>query len=102
MTFYEIPLQAQNQTLSVSLNGTLYHLRVYWCDPVSCWMLDIDDASSNPIVNGQALITGANILNQLEYLNVGVLIILSDGADPLAMPTFDNLGTDSNLYFVIS
>ena len=100
MKFYEIPLQAQNQTLTVSLGGTSYNLRVYWCDFVSCWILDINDASGVPILNGRAMVTGCDLLEQFQYLAIGSLIVVSDGPDPFAAPTFDNLGIASHLWYV--
>jgi hypothetical protein len=46
------------------------------------------------------LITGADCLSGLEYLGItGQLVVFTDG-DELAVPTLENLGVESNLYFL--
>ena len=101
MNSYEITLIAQPQLLSVSLNGVTYQLSVYWSIPGQCWFLDIMDSSGNDIVTGIPMVTGVDLLGQSAYLGIGgALIMQCDGADPLASPTFANLGTVASLYFV--
>jgi hypothetical protein len=53
-----------------------------------------------PIVACVPFITGADLLDGLEYLGIpGQLIVYTDG-DDTAVPTLNNLGTESNLYFL--
>lgn len=100
---YEIPLLSQPQTFQVTLATVLYQFAINWCDPMGAWTLDIFDSAGNPLVRGQAMTTGLDLLGQYKYLKFGgELVILSDGPDPLVPPTFDNLGTGSHLYFVPS
>ena len=62
--------------------------------------MDFVDAITNlPIVANVPLITGADCLKGLEYLGFkGKLFVFTDG-DDTAVPTFENLGVESNLYF---
>lgn len=100
MTPHLMPLAAGPQTLSITLAGVVYNLNVYWCRPAQSWMLDIADSSGNPLVNGIPLITGADLLEQYAYLDFGGELIVQTDNNALLPPTFDNLGTTGNLYFV--
>lgn len=101
MSVYQIPLTNISQQFEIVLGGTDYFLTVKWNDqPDAGWILDIADTNNNPIVCGLPLITGGNILEGLNYLGFGGgLFVLTNGAMPDDVPTVDNLGTDSNLYF---
>jgi hypothetical protein len=101
-TPYIIPLIPAPQTLSVTLGGNQYNLRVLWNNAASCWVLDIYDASNNPVVLGIAVVTGVDLLRQFGYLNFGGQLIAQTDFDTLAVPTADNLGTNGNLYFVVA
>lgn len=97
---YLIPLTNDPQTFSIDLANTTYTLTVKWNPaPDAGWILDIADSVQNPIACGLPFVTGADILSGLSYLGIqGALIAFTTGK-PDAVPTFDNLGTDSNLYF---
>jgi len=98
---YQIPLVAKPQTLSVNLSGTTYQLKVYWCVPLGAWVMDIIDSSGNPFASGIPLVTGVDLLGQLEYLGIpGCLIVQSNGGNALAAPTLDNLGQMANMYYI--
>lgn len=100
-TPYLIPLTAQPQTLTVTLGGNQYNLRVLWNSAANCWVLDIYDASGNPVVLGIAVVTGVDLLGQFGHLNFGGQLIAQTDFDTLAVPTQTNLGTNGNLYFVV-
>ena len=100
-----VPLQAQAQQLSITLGTVGYTLVVRWNVPNASWMMDVFDSQDNPILSGVPLVTGADLLEQLGYLGIGG----SDGAgelqvqttnDTFAVPTYENLGTLGNLYWV--
>jgi hypothetical protein len=99
-TVSEVPLQATPQTLAISLAGTVYNLRLTWCPPVQVWVLDVADGGGNPLVQGQPLVTGADLLAQLAYLGIGGSLYAQSDSDPSAPPTFTNLGQQGHLYFV--
>lgn len=101
-TTFKIPLVNIPQQFKITLGGVDYSMVCKWNDATDAgWILDIYDATSGlPIVMNLPLITGANILANLDYLDFGgQLYIFTDGND-LAVPTLDNLGVESNLYFV--
>ncbi len=101
---FEIPLQAGNQTFQIALGTVSYVLTILWRDPVG-YFLDISDTSGNALAQGIPLVTGVDLLGQYGYLAIGgsvgagTLTVVSDGQDPLASPTYDNLGTGSHLYW---
>lgn len=98
---YTLPLANVPQTFQIPLAGVTYTLTCKWNDQGSFWALDIADSNSNPLVANIPLITGADCLDGLDYLGIGgSLYVLTDGASPDDVPTLDNLGVDSNVYFV--
>ena len=102
MTAYAIPLIAGPQTLSIALAGKTYALKVYWNVPLGLWIMDIASQAGTPIIGGIPLITGADLLEQYEYLDLGGKLYAQTDTDALLPPTYDNLGSTGNLYFVTS
>lgn len=98
---FEIPLTAQPQTFLVALAGVQYQFTLFWRDTTNGgWILDIADATGNPLITGMPLVTGVNLLAQYAYVGIpGELWVQTDAAD--APPTYTNLGTESHLYFVV-
>lgn len=94
-----LPLVNVPQIFTINLAGVTYTLTSKWNDIAQSWYLDIADAAQNPIACGLPFVTGADLLAGLEYLGIqGSLIVYTNG-DAAAVPTLDNLGADSNLYF---
>lgn len=101
MTIQVIPLSAANQTFTVQLGLIEYRLRLIYRDADEAgWVMDISDAEDTPIVAGIPLITGANLLAQYGYLEIGGALYMATDADPDAVPTFENLGGAAKLYWV--
>lgn len=99
-TPYEIPLIAAGQTFAVTLAGTDYNMKVRWNAASSCWILDISDATENPLVSGIPMVTGADLLEQYAYLGIGGQLFVQTDNDTDAVPTYANLGTTGHLFFV--
>lgn len=98
---YTMPLINQPQQFDILLAGILYTIISKWNDMGQYWCLDIQDSNGVPIVYNVPLITGADCLDGLDYLDFGgSLYVLTTGDVPDAVPTLDNLGIDSFLYFV--
>jgi len=98
----EIPTIPAPQTFTIALNGTTYTIRLTWCIPAQCWMMDIADQGDTPIALGIPLITGADLLAQLAYLSIGnggAMVVQSDN-DPALVPSFTTLGSTGHLFFV--
>lgn len=98
---YEIPLSPTPQTFGIALAGVSYRMTVFWSDAEGGgWVMNIADVNGVPIVNGIAMVTGANLLAGHEYLGfTGTLAVQTDH-DTDALPTFDNLGVTSHLFYV--
>jgi hypothetical protein len=104
MNWYLIPLQPFPQTFQISLANVNYTLTVVWNNsPEGGWQFDFTDADTNtPLIAGAPLVTGVNCLSGLDYLDVGGMFVVLTNGMPDAVPTFTNLGSDSNLYFVVA
>lgn len=102
-TTYEIPLSPEPQTFSIQLAGTTYKLTTWWCDAAEQggWIMDVADKQGNPLINGLPLVTGLDLLSQLTYLNIGGSLVVMGDAQPLAPPTFNDLGQEVHLYFLV-
>ena len=96
MNAVEIPLVADNQTFATTINGALYHLSITWRGIY--WVLDLADGNGATIISGMPMITGADLLAQYRYMNLGFsLVVLCDVAGQ-ENPTQFDLGTFSHLY----
>ncbi|MFM4124923.1 hypothetical protein AB8R75_09535 [Klebsiella quasipneumoniae subsp. similipneumoniae] len=96
MALSEIPLSPNSQSFNITLAGVDYQMRVVWRGV--CWFLDLMDSAGNLIIGGIPLITGADLLEQYAYLNLGFsLYVLCD--DPASEnQTQSDLGIKSHLY----
>jgi len=103
MAVYEIPLSPTPQRFSITLAGVEYQLVVRWVDALEGgWAIDIGDSNGAPIVSGAPLVTGVDLLAQYKYLNFGGQLIVQTDHSVDAVPTFDNLGETSHLFFVVN
>jgi hypothetical protein len=96
-----IPLLNVPQDFTISLNEIEYRIVTKYNDALEGgWVLDMYDGdSAEPIVMNIPMVTGCDLLEQYEHLNLGgKLIVFTDG-DEKAVPTLDNLGVESNIYF---
>ena len=99
---FEIPLTAIPQLFLITLVGKQYYFKVWWNNTSGTWVLDILLGDKTSLVCGIPLVTGTDLLGQYEYLgNGGNLFVCSNTESPDDLPTFENLGTDSKLYFSI-
>jgi hypothetical protein len=99
-TYYEIPLSAEPQTFNIPIGGATYGFRVQWNVANASWVIDISDASGNPIVSGIPMVTGADLLQQFGYLGFNFQLVAQTDNSPDAVPAFDNLGTTAHLYAI--
>jgi hypothetical protein len=100
-TTFEIPLTPTPQTFSILLAGVSYQLTMRFIDaPEGGWLIDIADAAGNNLLCGAPLVTGHDLLEQYQYLGIGGQLFVQTDADLDAVPTFENLGVQSHLFFV--
>jgi hypothetical protein len=97
---YEIPLSPAAQSFSVQMSGASYGMLLQWRTGTG-WVLDIADANDASLVAGIPLVTGVNLLQQYQYLGFGVALLVATDGDLDAVPTYDNLGQQSHLYFYV-
>lgn len=103
MAAYEIPLSPNPQVFSITLGAKDYRLRLTYQNVAEGgWVVDIADPTTGAdLVTGIPLVTGADIISPYPDAGIaGALYVATDG-DPDAVPTFDNLGVASHLYFVV-
>jgi hypothetical protein len=101
MSLFKIPLSPTPQTFQIALAGREYSMTCkYNSAEEGGWVLDFADAeTAEPIVANIPLITGADVLSGLEYLGFGGSLFVYTDGDQNAVPTLENLGVESNLYF---
>jgi hypothetical protein len=101
MALFKIPFQPIPQRFSIELAGVAYMLVNRWnTADGGGWAVDIYDAEERPILMNLPLVPGADLFDQFRHLGLpGSLIVYTDG-DENAMPTLENLGTDSNVWLV--
>jgi hypothetical protein len=99
-TPFEIPLSPQPQLLRISLNGVEYQLTFKWNTYANCWVIDVADSLGNPKLSGIYMVTGADLLEQFAYLEVGGMLLAQTDHAVDEVPTFANLGDNGHLFFV--
>ena len=101
-TIFILPLTNLPQSFNISLGSNNYIMTVKWNYAAGGgWLMGFaDQASGDEIVDNIPLICGVDCLAGLEYLGFdGQLVVYTNG-DATAVPTLDNLGVDSNVYFI--
>lgn len=98
-----IPFTNDPQSFELNISGIDYNFTNKWNDqPDGGWVIDISDSDNVPIICNIPLVTGADLLEGLAYLGiVGSLIVATKGAQADDVPTFENLGVESNVYLQV-
>lgn len=101
MNYYEIPLTADPQKFTIRLSGTDYVIRLYYLNTdEGGWVIDIGTSNNVAIVNGIPLLTGTNLLEQYDHLGFAGRLWVQTKSNPNAVPTWENLGIESFLFWV--
>lgn len=98
-SWFEVPTNPFNQYLSTSLAGVTYYILLQWNPASECWIMQIQDQNQNVLASGVPLITGADLLAQLDYLGIGGGMIVQSDNDPQEVPNYSSLGSTGHLYF---
>jgi hypothetical protein len=101
LKFFRVPLLNTPQRSQLSLSGVDYIFINRWFSGMNLWVFSLLSADDESIlINDMPLITGADLLEQWEFLGIpGKMICLTAG-DQGAPPTFDNLGGAANLFYI--
>lgn len=97
---FKIPLNPNAQSFTTVLNGVEYGLTFKWNGDYDGWTLDIDDVNNDPLVHGIGLMTGADLLEQYQYLGFNGALVVINNSNPDAPPGYADLGVSCQLYFV--
>ncbi|MCW3543123.1 phage baseplate plug family protein [Burkholderia cenocepacia] len=101
MNVYEIPLSPQPQRFTVTLSGVDYRMTVqYRAAGGAGWVMDIADSGGAPLVSGIPLVTGINLLEQYRHLGFTGRMWVQGAESPDDVPTFDDLGVGSHVFWV--
>jgi hypothetical protein len=97
--YYTIPVTNepdQNFICTVPVNGQNITLRfrLRYNTQGGYWWLTLADKNGNVLVDGVPLLTGQNILEQYQYLNIGSAYVVKTGSSPLDSPDEQSLGKD--------
>lgn len=100
MEIFLIPLANTPQRFEIALGDTEYTVQCRWNPAADSWIVDMWRADNGAsIFCNLPLVTGVDLLAQYRHLVQGSLHIYTDG-DENATPTMDNLGKESNLYYI--
>lgn len=102
ITVYEIPLSATPQTFSISLGTITYEAVLVWNVPSQCWILGLYTIEGTPVLTNIPLVVGVNLLAQYSHLAFQGELRVQNDSDVEAAPTYEDLGTRSKLYFVVT
>jgi hypothetical protein len=98
--YFQFPLRPTPQTFAASLLGVTYNFRTWWSPSQTCWCVDIADVDNVPVVGSIPLVTGADLLEQYEYLGIGGGLVVYDTAGPPdSVPGYADLGVTGQLLF---
>ncbi len=102
MDIFLIPLTNTPQEFNITLGQMDLIIICKWNDSVEAgWVIDIlDDVTNLPIVCNIPLVTGVDLFEQFEYLGFNAKLIVYTDGDENAVPTLENLGINSNLYYL--
>ena len=99
-TSFLIPTTPESQTFKVVLAGVTYTVSLNWSEIALAWVLDLADSSGSPILSGLTVVAGTDLLSPYQYMNLGGALVAATSGDIAQPPTFDNLGSTGNLYFI--
>jgi len=99
MQLREIPLSATCQQFTISLSGRVWQMRLIWRDAAG-WVLDMLNASGDPVITGIPLIPGTDLLAQYGWINPGGRLVVVTEEDLL--PDATDLGKTVKLYWLVN
>ena len=100
MAFYEIPLTAEPQNLSIQLGDTEYVLQVEWGYAVQVWLVHLNDSNGVRLISSIPLVSGNDLLEPYAYMNLGGALYAYTTGEYVVPPSFDNLGGLGQVIFV--
>lgn len=87
------PNQNFDVTLSVNGKNTVFNLFLSYNED-NYWTMQVRDKYKTPITDSIPLLSGQNLLQGLEYLEIGEAFLLKNSDINDEIPNSENLGTD--------
>lgn len=98
----QIPLENTPQRFEIELDGKTYILECVYNPETPGWAITLSDAETNiALFRNQPLVAGVDLLAQYKHLEIGGQFLVYTDGDEWVAPTFENLGTESNLYYLV-
>lgn len=95
-----IPTTPEAQVFQIALAGVNYEIFLYWNTMGEIWCIDISDTQGNRILSGIPLVANVDLLEQYGYMNFGGKLVAQTDNSIELPPTYSNLGSVGNLYFI--
>ncbi len=99
MSVLEIPLAPYPQKMTIELSGVVYSLTFKWNEPMQCWVVDFATPAGVTVLTGIPIVTGVDLVEQFEYLQLGGGVQAVSDTVATDVPTFENLGVSSHVYW---
>lgn len=99
---FRIPLTNTPQKFAIDLNGRSFIMECKYNPEEISWNISMWDGDNEQVIFvNLPLVTGVDLLKQYGYLGIdGSFIVYTDGNHD-EVPTEENLGAESNLYYVV-
>jgi hypothetical protein len=99
---FRIPLENRAQRFAVDLAGRSLVMVSRWNGEMPAWVLDLYDGNTRePLILCLPLVTGLDLLEQFRHVGIPGTLVCTTLADELAPPTFDNLGAEAILGYIL-
>ena len=97
----QIPLENTPQRFEIELDGAPYMLECTYNPEMPAWCISFWTVEGEPLLMNMPLVAGVDLLQQFPHLGInGQFFVYTDG-DEWTPPTFENLGAESNLYYLL-
>lgn len=99
---FRIPLKPLPQRFEIELGGRAFIMIVRWNPAMPNWIMCLLDGETEQfLLNCLPFTTGLDLMSQFRHIGIeGSFVVVTDG-DQFATPTLENLGSESNLYYVV-
>lgn len=102
----EITLSADpNQKYTVAVPGDKRNIEFIitqsFNEQANYWTISIYDKTGTPIVMDVPLLTGQDLLEQYQYLNIGSLYVINYGDSTIENPDSKNIASNFKLLWVL-
>lgn len=95
---YNFPNNTYTIVIEIEEKNTTFNLFFSYNLSAPYWTLEIQDVNKNPIVSNIPLLSGHNLLDGLEYLEIGELYLFTQDDVTQEVPDSTNLDSD---YFLV-